>query len=102
MSIATLHAICALVGSIILLSNQDASRLLSALATITAAAEVAIALKLISLRVPGISLALILGVVLAVTGTIIYLKVRSKLAITAATIVAFVGIMQALIAMRIF
>ena len=77
----TILSICALASAVILLTNQESGRVLGVMAALAAAAQVAIALHFIAVRVSGFPLGLVLSGILAVTGTMLYLRVRSKMTI---------------------
>ena len=100
MSAPIILATCALVCSIILFANHETDRMLSVLTILVAIVEALIAFRFVTIRVSAFYLGLIPGSILAVTGTLQYLRVRSKLSISAATLVTFVGVMQVLMALR--
>ncbi len=91
-------AVTALVASVFLLT-AGASRVLAVIALVASGLEVARALGWVHLSVAGIPLALILGLCLAIPGLIVWLRSGGKTAVAAATLVAFVGILQTLSAL---
>jgi len=98
MTVHTALAIAALAGSIALVLGS-ASRALAIVALIASGLEVAMALGLIRVSVAGIPLSLVLGLCLAVPGVMAWLRVSAKSAVSAATVVAFVGILQVVLAL---
>ena len=97
MTVHTILAIAALVGSISLFLGP-ANRTLAVIALIASALGVAMRLGLIRVSVAGIPLSLVLGLGLAVPGVMIWLRASGRSAISAATVVALVGILQLLLA----
>jgi hypothetical protein len=98
MTVHTVLAIAALVGSILLLLGP-ANRPLAVIALIASALGVAMRLGLIRVAVAGIPLPLVLGLGLAVPGVMIWLRVSGRNAVSAATVVALVGILQVVLAL---
>jgi hypothetical protein len=99
----TMHvalAVAALAGSAILFFAQVA-RPVAVIAIVAAALEVAMGFGVIRLHVGGLHLGLILGLALAIAGLLSWLRASSKAAVTAAAVVAFVGVLQALAAAQI-
>ena len=95
MSLSLVFAVAALIGGFLLLGDKS-SRMWGIIAMIAAGADVAIALGLLTLSIAGLSISLLLGIVLAVAGIIALMRISSKVRVIAATIVASVGILQAL------
>ena len=93
-------AVAALVGAVLLLAERDV-RLWGIVALVAAGAAVAIALGLLHLNVAGISISLILGAALAISGALALMKVSKKIRIVAATVITFVGVLVALSALGI-
>jgi hypothetical protein len=92
----TLHstlAFSALAASLLLLAFSP-QRALALVAALAAATEVAMATGLVRLGVSGVPLALVLGLALAIPGLIAWLRAAGKPAISAAVIVAFIGLVQ--------
>lgn len=100
MSLATILSISALVGAVILVM-QNAWRLVAFLAIAVAGVEVLMAFKVLSLNLRGLPIPLILGASLAVLGVLLVTKVTRRVAVAAATVVAFVGVIQVLTALKI-
>jgi len=98
MTVHTALAIAALAGSIALVLGS-ASRALAIVALIASGLEVAMALGLIRVSVAGVPLSLVLGLGLAVPGLLAWLRASAKSAVSAATVVAFVGILQVVLAL---
>ena len=86
-------AFSALAAALLLLAFS-AQRALALVATLAAGIEVAMALGLVRLGVHGVPLALVLGLGLAIPGVVAWLRAAGKPAISAAAIVAFVGLVQ--------
>lgn len=95
MNVHVVLAATALVASIFLLT-AGASRVLAVVAIVASGVEVARALGWLHLSIAGVPLALVLGLCLAVPGLIAWLRAGGKTAVAAATLVAFVGILQTL------
>lgn len=93
MSLSTLFAVCALIGSVVMLTAAQA-RAYAVAALVASGIEVGIALGFVSLAVAGLPLGVLLGAVLAVTGVLAFMRVGSKSAVAAATVVALVGLLQ--------
>src|SRR5438128_1465008 len=89
MNLHTVLAICALIGSIVLLVHK-ARRLLTFIAVIASGLEVLMALGIVHFGVRGLPLGLILGGTLAVVGAILFTQLGSKNAVAAATVVTLV------------
>jgi hypothetical protein len=79
----------------------SSSRVAAIVAVIAAAVDVAIRLGVIHLGVSGVSLALVIGFALAVPGVLTWLRVASKSAVSAATVVALVGALKVVLALGI-
>jgi hypothetical protein len=94
----TLHvtlAVAALVGAVLLFFSAQ-SRVVGLVALVAAGLEVAMAFGVLRLHVAGIPLGLVLGLGLAVPGLLAWLRASAKPAISAAAIVALVGVLQVL------
>lgn len=102
MSQDKLLVVSALVASIILLM-QLSNRLYPIIAVVITGIETLMLFNILhlSFSLAGLGLFLILGVGLAIVGVLIYMKVGGKTTVSCATIVALVGILQALHALRI-
>jgi hypothetical protein len=100
MSTSYLLSLTALIASIMLLL-QNADRVLALVALALSGVEVLLAFGIVHLSVRGLPLGLILGAALAVVGVLIYTRVHGKGAVSAATLVAFVGIVQVLAALHL-
>ncbi len=92
----TLHFALAVAAfaAAILLAFGPAQRLLAAIALLAGGVEVAMSMGYLRLSVAGIPLGLVLGLSLAVPGLLLWLRVSSKPAVSAATVVALVGVLQ--------
>jgi len=92
----TLHVALAAgaLAAAVLLTLLSSARVLGGLAAATAALELAMALGLLRFHVAGVPLGLLLPLGLAVPGLVAWLRASSKPAVSAAAIVAFVGIVQ--------
>ena len=98
----TLHlalAVSALAGSAILLFAAVA-RPVALVALVASALEVAMAFGVLRIHAAGVPLGLVLGLVLAVSGLLAWLRSTAKTAITAASVVALVGVLQVLVAVQ--
>lgn len=96
----TLHvtlAIAALLAAISLVLSSS-SRALGAIALVAAGLEVAMAFGKIHFSIAGVPLGLVLGLALAVPGALAWLRASAKVAISAATIVTLVGVLQVIAA----
>ena len=94
----TLLTLGALVGAVVLVVGSP-KRLWPVIAVTAAVVEVAIAFGFLHVSVAGISLRLVLGAVLLVSGAAVYLGVAKKSLVTAATVVALVGLLQVVAAL---
>jgi hypothetical protein len=100
MNVHTVLALAALAGAVMLVVGSS-SRVAAIVAVIAAAVDVAIRLGVIHLGVSGVSLALVIGFALAVPGVLTWLRVASKSAVSAATVVALVGALKVVLALGI-
>jgi len=93
MTLAT--ALAALVSSVVLVFSGQA-RVAAIVALAASALEALIALRIVHLHVAGLPLGVLLGAALLVAGALVYLKVGTKSAVTAATVAVLVGAFQVL------
>jgi len=100
MTLQTALAISAL-GAAGWLLFTSPSRLFPLLAVVAAAAEVALAEHWLRLAVHGPTLWLALGAALAVSGTVLWYRASGKGALTAASVLAFVGLLQTALAAQL-
>lgn len=98
MSLATALVLTAL-GASILLVLQCRPRLFPVIALVAAGIETLFVLKIVTFRVKGIDLWLLLGAALLVAGVVCWLKTKAKNTVSAATVVAFVGAIQVFLAL---
>jgi hypothetical protein len=98
--LTTALVVSALIASILLVLNGG-ERLVPLIALVAAAIEALIVFRLIHLSSSRIRIDVILPAVLAVTGAIAWSRAASRSAVTAATIIALAGLIQALSALRI-
>jgi len=90
-------AVSALAASIVLLlQHKKNKRIYPIVAAVVSGLEVAAALGLFQLHLGSLPLVVIFGAALAVIGAILYMQTSSKTAVTAASILAFVGALQVL------
>ena len=92
----TLHvalAVAALAASLVLLFST-VGRPLAVVGLVASGLEVAMALGALRLHVAGVPLGLVLGLALAIPGLLAWLRASSKPAVSAATTLALVGILQ--------
>jgi hypothetical protein len=98
----TLHvalAVAALAASLVLLFST-VGRPLAVVGLVASGLEVAMALGALRLHVAGVPLGLVLGLALAIPGLLAWLRAASKPAVSAATTVALVGILQVVLAVH--
>jgi hypothetical protein len=96
----TALVVCALIASVMLaLSGGD--RLFPAIALMACALEALIVFRVIHLSSPKLRIDVILPAVLVVTGGICWARSATKLAITASTVIAVVGLIQLLLAIHV-
>lgn len=96
----TALAVCALIGAVIL-TLQGGARLIPLIALVACALEVLTAFHVLQLSSPRVRIDMILAVVLVVTGAIAWARSTGKAAITAATVIALVGVIQLLHALHV-
>ena len=97
----TVLVVCALIAAVILVL-QAGERLIPLIALVACALEALAAFHVLQLSSPKVRIDVILSAVLAVTGGIAWARSSSKPAITAATVIALVGVIQLLFALRVF
>lgn len=95
MTIANLLVIAALAGAVVLV-GQAPARLFAVIALVAAAIEALFLFGILSIAVKGISVPLLLALALVVAGIACWLRVGTRTAVTAATVVSFVGVIQLL------
>ncbi|HZY03515.1 MAG TPA: hypothetical protein VFF02_08435 [Anaeromyxobacteraceae bacterium] len=100
-NVANALALAALVASGFLLLGS-AARLPAVFATAAAGLEVLIAYGVLHLSVSNFPISLVLAAVLLAAGVLAYLRVHVKAAVSAATIVVLVGIIQVLRGLKAF
>jgi hypothetical protein len=94
MTLHTALAVAALAASIVLFLNH-ASRGLALLAMAASGLEVLMAFGYLVLHVSrSMPLQLVLGALIAVPALLIWLRVNAKTAVSAATVLALVGVLQ--------
>src|SRR5512138_2624666 len=96
MTLHTALAVAALVSSI-LLFTAHASRALALVALVASGLEVAMAFGYLRLHLSGVSLQLVFGLLIAIPAVLMWLRVSSKSAVSAASILALVGALQVLL-----
>jgi hypothetical protein len=100
MHLSTILALCAFAASIVLLT-QKVWQIVAIIAIVAAGLEVALTFRLISFKLHGLPLSLLLGGTLIVCGVLLLTKAGRRMAVSAATVVAFTGVIQVLTALRI-
>jgi hypothetical protein len=100
MNVHTVLAVAALVGALVLLATSSA-RLGAIVAAIAAGIDVLIRMGFIHIGVSGVSLGLVIGLLLAIPGAICWIRVSAKTGVSAATVVALVGVLKVVIALGI-
>ncbi|HSN13544.1 MAG TPA: hypothetical protein VLT61_02875 [Anaeromyxobacteraceae bacterium] len=99
MSMHTALAVAAFAASV-LLFIAHANRGLALIALVASGLEVAMAFGLLALHLSiSVPLQLVLGALIAVPAVLIWLRVSSKTAISAATVLALVGVLQVWLAL---
>lgn len=98
LNLAAVLVLAALAASVLLLLHSRA-RLLPAIAVAASGLEALLVLDLVRLELRGVPLALLLGLALAVSGALIYLRVGGKTQVAAATVVTLVGAAQVIAAL---
>jgi hypothetical protein len=96
----TVLALAALAAAIILVTSSSA-RLAAIVAVVAAGIDVLIRLGVVHFGISGVSLGLVIGLALAVPGVISWMRVASKTAVTAATVVTLVGLMRVVVALNV-
>jgi len=96
----TALAVCALVAAVILVL-QGGERLIPLIALVAAVIEALSAFHVLQLSSPRVRIDAILPAVLALTGGIAWARSSSKPAISAATAIALVGVIQLLHALGV-
>lgn len=99
MQFATALAIAALISAILLLGSR--TRVLAIIAACISGLEVAIAFGVVTFGINGFSVPLALGAGLAVVGALMWSRNEGKTQVSAATVLAVVGLIQALSAMKL-
>jgi len=95
MQLNTLPPLVALAASVLLVLKVPA-RLFPVIALVASAIEVLRAFGILSLKVPGIGAAVLFGGAMVVGGAGSWIKSNSKVPVTAAVLVALVGLMRVL------
>jgi hypothetical protein len=96
----TALAVCALIAAVILVL-QGGERLIPLIALVACALEALAAFHVLQLSSPRVRIDMILPAVLAITGAIAWARSPGKPAITASTVIALVGVVQLLHALRV-
>lgn len=99
--LGTALVVCALLGALMLVL-QGGQRLVPLIALVACAIEALTAFRVIQLSSAKFRIDVILPAILAVTGGICWSRSTAKSAITASTVVAIVGLIQLLMAIRVF
>jgi hypothetical protein len=99
--LSTALIVCALIASIVL-TLDGGGRVIPAIAFVACVIEALIAFRVIQLSSAKFRIDVILPAVLAVTGGICWSRSSSKSAVTASTVIALVGLIQLLLAIRVF
>jgi hypothetical protein len=97
----TALVVCALIASVVLALHSGA-RLFPAIALVACAIEALIAFRIIQLSSPRLRIDVVLPAILVVTGAICWSRSAAKSAITASTVIAVLGVVQLLLAIRVF
>jgi hypothetical protein len=97
----TALVVCALLASVVLALHSGA-RIVPLIALVACAIEALIAFHVIHLSLPRLRIDVILPAVLVVAGVIGWSRSSAKSAITASTVIAIIGAVQLLLAIRVF
>lgn len=95
MSLSLVLAGLALAAAILLVA-QDKARTYAIVAAIVSAIDLAVALHLIQLSIPGIGLSVIMGAIMTVVGVLLLLRLERKVRVVAATVIVFAGAVELL------
>jgi len=98
---ATALVVGALIASV-MLALQGGQRLVPVIALVTCAIEALIVFRVIQLSSAKVRIDVILPAILVVTGGICWSRSSAKPGITASTVIALVGLVQLLLAIRVF
>jgi hypothetical protein len=90
-----LPALTALAGSIVLLFKLSA-RLFPVIALVASGLELLRAMAMLNVKVPVLGAAALFGAAMVVGGAGSWLKSSARIPVTAATVVAFIGLMRLL------
>lgn len=96
---STVLGLIALVASMFLIR---ADRMFAVVAFIASALQVLLAFGFITLSIAKLRLDVVLPALLLVSGAILWTRVSSKYLITAATTITLLGLLELLIALRVF
>ena len=100
LSYSTLPLVATTVASLYLMTQTE--RKYATVAFIVSALELLLAFGIITFSIVSYRLDVIFGALLAITGGLCWGKCSSKGGVTAATVVMLVGVMQLLVALRLF
>jgi hypothetical protein len=100
MDFATALVVSALVSSIIVALNRG-DRLVPAIAFVACAIEALIVFQIIQLSSAKFRIDVILPAILVITGGICWSRAATKSTITGSTVIAIVGLVQLLLALRL-
>lgn len=98
---STALIVCTLVAAVMLVL-QSGERLVPLIALVAVGIEALIAFRVIQLSSAKVRIDVILPAVLVVTGGICWSRSATKSAVTASTVVALVGLIKLLLALRVF
>lgn len=90
----------ALICSIVLLF-QHRARLFPIIALVVSGLELLMATGIVHVSVASVPLALVFGAALVVAGVIVYLRTLAKLAVSAATVLTLIGLLQVAAALHL-
>jgi hypothetical protein len=92
--------ILAILGSLLLLSRPE-TRAYAVIGLVVGGLELALVSGLLSMRIPGVPLAVVFGAALALVGVVGFLKVTDRNAVAGATTVGIVGALQLVAALGV-
>ena len=97
----TALVVCALIAALTLALHSGA-RIIPVIALVVCAIEALILFRVIQVSSAKFRIDVVLAVALVVTGGICWSRSATKSAITASTVIALVGLIQLLLALRVF
>jgi hypothetical protein len=97
----TALVVLALLASLVL-TFAGGARAIPAIALVVCLIEALIAFHVIKISSPKLRIDVVLAIALAVVGGVCWSRAAAKAAVTAATVIALVGVIQLVLALRVF